>query len=589
MNYREEYRRWCESELFDEATRAECRALRDEREIEDRFYKTLTFGTGGLRGELGAGTNRMNEYTVGKATQGLADRINACGQGGSVVIAYDSRRMSAEFALSTACIFAANGVKAYLFRELRPTPMLSFAVRFLHATAGVVITASHNPPQYNGYKVYWSDGGQIVPPYDEEIIACVNAVDDYSAVRRIGEEEACRRGLLVYLGNEVDDAYHAALRSLSCDAASRGGRARDLKIVYTPLNGTGNLPVRRALREAGFSDVFVVKEQEAPDGNFPTLALPNPEDPRAFDLALRLAAEVGADLVLATDPDADRLGLYARDGKSGEYKPFTGNMSGILLADYLLSRRAEQGLLPACRADGALVTTVVSSKMAHALAAAYGLTVIETLTGFKYIGEQIKRFGEARERNGGRLDHTKGAFAFEFGFEESYGCLAGTYARDKDAVGAALLLCEAAAYYRDKGLTLWDRMLQLYERYGYYRESLASFSYGGADGAARIRALMQSLRAAEPRALGGETVVAVRDYLCGTRKDLRTGKTQPVGLPRSNVLYFELEHGGWCCARPSGTEPKIKFYFGAKGKDFSEADTKAESIRKALVALANEE
>ena len=582
-DYLAEWRRWCTDPVFDGATRAQAAAMSDE-EKKDAFYRSLSFGTGGLRGVLGAGTNRMNVYTVGRATQGLADFIRSQTGEGSVVIAYDSRRMSAEFALDSACILAANGVKAYLFEGLRPTPELSFAVRRLRATAGIVITASHNPPAYNGYKVYWSDGGQIVPPYDARIIAAIGAVRDYAAIRRISEREAAARGLLVRIGEEVDGRYVQAVKDLVLRPALVREMGKRLKIVYTPLHGTGNLPVRRVLAELGFEHVFVVPEQAEPDGNFPTVEYPNPEDKRAFALALALAEREQADLVLATDPDADRLGVYCRT-KAGEYVSFTGNMSGLLIADYVLSARREQGLLPARAADGALVTTVVSSDMVYPVAAEYGLTVIETLTGFKYIGEQIKLFEEAARANGGRPDGAKGAYVFEFGFEESYGCLAGTYARDKDAVAAVTLLCEAAAYHASRGETLWDAMLAMYEKYGFYEEDLASLTLQGADGAHRIAQMMEDLRAHPPAQLAGMRVLALRDYAAGVRRDLALGQESATGLPASNVLYFELEEEAWCCVRPSGTEPKIKFYFGAKGKTMQSAKENVRRLRQALLGL----
>ena len=515
MDVKAEYTRWCTDPVFDEATHAELRSISDEKEIEDRFYKNLSFGTGGLRGVIGAGTNRMNLYTVGKATQGLADFIRTQTQSGSVAIAYDSRRMSPEFAMRAACILAANGIKAYLFESLRPTPELSFAVRFLHATAGIVITASHNPPQYNGYKVYWSDGGQIVPPYDKRIIDCVNAVKDYDCVRTMSEEEAKRSGMLEIIGKEIDDAYMAAIKTLVLEHGAIQKMAKDIRIVYTPLNGTGYMPVTRVLSELGFEQVFTVPEQSQPDGNFPTLRYPNPEDPAAFSYALALAEKVNADIILATDPDADRLGVYAKDSATGKYMPFTGNMSGLLIAEYELSRREEKGLLPADRADGALVTTIVSSNMAFPIARAYGLSVVEVLTGFKYIGEQIKLFEEAREKNGGKLDHKKGAYEYEFGFEESYGCLVGTHARDKDAVVAVMALCEAAAYYKSIGKTLWDQMLEIYAKYGYYREALESITIPGAKGAEKIEAIIAGLRADIPQTIGEEKVIAMRDYRAG--------------------------------------------------------------------------
>ena len=586
MNYLEEYKRWCTDPVFDEETRRELSALADEKEIEDRFYKTLTFGTGGLRGVIGAGTNRMNIYTVGKATQGLADFINSETADGSVAIAYDSRRMSSEFALRAACILAANGIRAYLFESLRPTPELSFAVRYLHATAGIVITASHNPPQYNGYKVYWSDGGQIVPPYDKKIIDRVNAVSDYGAVRTMSEAEAKRQGMIEVIGKEVDDAYMDALKRVVLRPEVIRKMAKDIKIVYTPLNGTGYMPVTRVLKELGFENVRVVPQQAQPDGNFPTLRYPNPEDPAAFALALELAEQTDADIVLATDPDADRLGVYAKDGATGRYMPFTGNMSGLLIAEYELSQREALGLLPADRADGALVTTIVSSNMAYPLARAYGLTVIEVLTGFKYIGEQIKRFEEAKAANGGAPDHTKGAYEYEFGFEESYGCLVGTHARDKDAVVAVMALCEAAAYYKSQGMTLCDQMRVIYEKYGFYREALESVTIPGAEGAAKIEAIISDLRKNAPREIGGQKVLALRDYRAGTRTSLQDGRVAELALPQSNVLYFELEEDGWCCVRPSGTEPKIKFYFGVRGADMRAADEKLLRLKEGLLALA---
>ena len=579
-----EWKRWCTDPVFDEATRAEAAAM-SPKEREDAFYRELTFGTGGLRGIIGAGTNRMNIYTVGKATQGLADFIRAQGEQGSAVIAYDSRRMSREFARDCACILAANGVKAYLFDSLRPTPELSFAVRYLGATAGIVITASHNPPAYNGYKVYWSDGGQIVPPYDREIISAIRAVKDYSAIRRMAPEEAQSRGLVTVIGKEVDDAYTAELKKLVLRPDVVRDMGKRLKIVYTPLNGTGNLPVRRVLAELGFEHVYVVPEQEQPDGSFPTLRYPNPEDPAAFAYALELAKKKQADLVLATDPDADRLGVYCRT-KEGEYVSFTGNMSGLLIADYVLAARREKGLLPVPARDGAIVTTVVSSDMVYPVAAEYGLSVIRTLTGFKYIGEQIHRFEQARAANGGRTDAGKGAYTFEFGFEESYGCLMGTYARDKDAVMAVVALCEAAAYCMSRGGTLWDAMLAMYEKYGCYAEGLAGKTLEGADGAQRIAQMMRSLRTDPPAEVDGRRVAAVCDYLSGVRRTLADGGETPTGLPESDVLYFELEDGSWFCVRPSGTEPKIKFYFGVKGTSFEDARRSLGQLGEAVLRLA---
>lgn len=586
MGYKKEYEKWCTSDVFDLATRKELLALTDEKEIEDRFYKQLSFGTGGLRGVIGAGTNRMNIYTVGKASQGLANFINSRTDKGSIAIAYDSRIMSYEFALDSALIFAANGIKAYLFEGLRPTPELSFAVRELQTTAGIVITASHNPPQYNGYKVYWSDGGQIVAPYDKLIIDEVNKIADYNIIKRISKEEAVNKGLLEFIGKEIDDKYISELKALVLNADILEKYAKDIKIVYTPLNGTGNIPVRRILRELWFENVWVVPEQENPDGNFPTLEYPNPEDKKAFTYALNLAKQVDADIVLATDPDADRLGIYVKDEKTGKYTPFTGNMSGLLIAEYELSQKAEKDLLPAERKNGAIVTTIVSSKMAYDIAREYGLTVKEVLTGFKFIGEQIKIFEKAKAANGGELDCSKDALEYEFGYEESYGCLVGTHARDKDAVVAVMALCEAAAYYKAKGATLCDQMQNIYKKYGYYLEDLESITLKGADGSLKITAIMDKLRNDSPKSFGGCKVLAVRDYRDKVRFDKLNNIKEQLNLPVSNVLYFELENNGWCCARPSGTEPKIKFYFGVKGKNLSEAQELLLAVKRDLMKIA---
>ena len=585
MNYQEEYRKWSTNPVFDQNTREELLSLSDEKEIEDRFYKELSFGTGGLRGVVGAGTNRMNYYTVGKATQGLANFIKSQTDNGIVVIAYDSRNMSYEFAFDSALIFAANGIKCFLFESLRPTPELSFAVRELKAIAGVVITASHNPPQYNGYKVYWSDGGQIVAPYDRLILAEINKIKDYAAIKRLKREVALSNGLLCLIGKEVDNKYYKALKGLMLNRHAVQQYAKDIKIVYTPLNGTGNIPVRTILNDLGYEKVWVVPEQEKPDGNFPTLKYPNPEDPKAFCYALSLAREKSADIVLATDPDADRLGVYVKDSQTEEYIPLTGNMSGALLAEYILSQRNAKGFLPNDRRNGALVTTIVSSKIAYDIAAAYGLTVIEVLTGFKFIGEQIELFEQAKNKNGGVLDWSSGAYEFEFGFEESYGCLAGTYARDKDAVAAVMILCEAAAFYKSQGMTLWDQMQNIYRKYGYYAEDLQSVTLEGVDGLQRITAIMNELRSCPPKEISGIKVLALRDYECGLRTDFANGNQKTINLPKSNVLYFELENNGWFCVRPSGTEPKIKFYFGVKSMDSESASRELKRIETQICAL----
>ena len=573
MNVMETYQFWCEDSYFDENTKEELKAIAgDEKEIEDRFYKNLEFGTGGLRGVIGAGTNRMNIYTVRKATQGLANFIlkeNAQEKG--VAIAFDSRRMSPEFSKEAALCLAANGIHAYLFESLRPTPMLSFALRKLGCTAGIVVTASHNPPEYNGYKVYWEDGAQVTAPKDTEIIDCVNAIEDFTTIRTMSEEEAKKAGLLTIIGKEIDDAYMEELKKLVLHPEAIKEVAKDLKIVYTPLHGTGNLPVRRILKELGFEQVYVVPEQSEPDGNFPTVSYPNPEDKKAFALALELAKKVDADLVLATDPDADRLGVYAKDSKTGEYQVFTGNMSGMLICEYELSQKKALGILPE---DGAVVTTIVSTNMADAVAAAYNQTLIKTLTGFKYIGEQIKLF----EQNG---EHS-----YQFGFEESYGCLVGTHARDKDAVVAVMALCEAAAYYRTQGKTLWDQMLTIFGTYGYYKEDLYTITLKGIEGTQKIQEIMDNLRKQTPEQIGSYKVLEFYDYKEDVKKDMVTGEVGKSGLPKSNVLYFALENDTWCCARPSGTEPKLKFYMGVKGNSMQNAISQLEDLTAAVKEMA---
>ena len=568
-NVKKNYEYWCTSPIFDDATKSELKSLGgNEDEIFDRFYRVLEFGTGGLRGVIGAGTNRMNFYTVGKATQGLANFINKQGAAAKgVAIAFDSRRMSPEFADTAACVLAANGIKAYIFDSLRPTPELSFALRTLGCTAGIVVTASHNPPEYNGYKVYWEDGAQITAPKDAQIIGEVNAIKDYAEIKKMTTEEAKAAGLYEVIGKEIDDKYMEALKKLVLHPEAIKQMASSLKIVYTPLHGTGNVPVRRVLKELGFEQVTVVPEQELPDGNFPTVSYPNPEDKKAFALALDLAKKIDADLVLATDPDADRLGVYAKDTKTGEYKVFTGNMSGMLICEYEMSQKKALGILPE---NGALVTTIVSSNMAQAVAKEYGMKFIECLTGFKYIGEQIKFFEQS------------GSNEYVFGFEESYGCLVGTHARDKDAVVAVMALCEAAAYYKTQGITLWDQMLNIYNKYGYYKEDLFTMTFKGADGAKKMQDMMDAYRKNTPKQVGAYKVLRLRDYKNDVITDLATGETVPTGLPKSNVLYFELENDAWFCVRPSGTEPKIKFYAGIKGTSLEDSAKKLDELMEAI-------
>ena len=557
MDYQERYREWLENDYFDADTKAELTAIKEnDNEIKERFYKDLEFGTAGLRGVIGAGTNRMNIYTVRKATQGLANYILKNGaEDRGVAIAYDSRRMSPEFADESARCLAANGIKAYVFESLRPTPELSFAVRKLNCIAGINITASHNPPEYNGYKVYWEDGAQITPPHDTGIMAEVEAVTDYAAVKTMNLEEAKEAGLYEVIGAAVDDAYMEELKKQVLHQDAIDQMNKELKIVYSPLHGTGNIPVRRILKELGFENVYVVKEQELPDGEFPTVSYPNPEAREAFELGLKLAEEV--DLVLATDPDADRLGVYVKDTKSGEYKVLTGNMSGCLLADYEISQREAVKGLPE---DGCLIKSIVTSNMAKVIAESYGVKLIDVLTGFKFIGQQILEF----EKTG------KGTYLF--GFEESYGCLIGTYARDKDAVVATMALCEAAAYYKTLGKTLWDAMIDMYEKYGYYKDDIQSITLKGIEGLEKIQNILETLRKEPPAEIGGYKVQRARDYKAGTIKDLGTGETSDTGLPASNVLYYELENDAWVCVRPSGTEPKVKFYYGIKGNSLENAD-----------------
>lgn len=574
MDYKKIYEEWLSNPYFDEETKKELKSIaNDENEIKERFYTELEFGTGGLRGIIGAGINRMNIYTVRKATQGLANYIIRAGkQAQGVAIAFDSRRMSPEFAKETALCLCANGIPVYIFESLRPTPELSFALRELGCVAGVNITASHNPPEYNGYKAYWEDGAQITPPHDVEILKEVKAVTDFAAVKTMTEEEAVAAGLYHVIGKEIDDKYMETLKKLVLRPDCIKAMAKELKIVYTPLHGTGNLPVRRVLAELGFENVYVVKEQELPDGNFPTVSYPNPEAAEAFTLGLKLAKEVDADLVLANDPDADRLGVYVKDTKSGEYIALTGNMSGCLLADYEIGQRKELFGLPA---DGALIETIVTTDMAKAIAKYYGVALYECLTGFKFIGQKMLDF------------ELNGTGTYLFGFEESYGCLIGDHARDKDAIVATMALCEAAAYYKTKNMTLWDAMIELYDRYGYYKDGIVSVTMKGIEGLGKIQGIMDSLRENPPAEVGGCKVLAIRDYKKDTIKNLATGEVTKTGLPASNVLYFEMENNTWICVRPSGTEPKIKLYFGVVGTSLEDADTKAKAMADSVNAMIN--
>ena len=574
MDYKEIYNQWLENPYFDEATKEELKSIKDdENEIKERFYMDLEFGTAGLRGIIGAGTNRMNIYVVRRATQGLANyiaKVDKKSQG--VAIAYDSRHMSPEFAQEAALCLAANGIKAYIFETLRPTPELSFAVRHLGCVAGINVTASHNPPEYNGYKVYWEDGAQITPPHDSGIMGEVKAISDWNTVKTMDKEDAVKAGLFEVIGQAVDDAYMAELKKQIIHMDAIQAEGKNLKIVYTPLHGTGNIPARRILKELGFENVYVVPEQELPNGDFPTVSYPNPEAAEAFELGLKLAKEVDADIVLATDPDADRLGVRVKD-KNGEYHDLTGNMSGCLLANYELSqRKAVNGSLPE---DGALVKTIVTTNLADAIAKGYNVNLIEVLTGFKYIGQQILGF----ENSG------KGTYLF--GFEESYGCLIGTYARDKDAIVATMALCEAAAYYKTQGKTLWDAMIDMYEEFGYYKDAIQAVTMKGIEGLQKIQEIMTTLRQNPPAEFAGHKVTAVRDYKLDEITDLATGEKKPTGLPNSNVLYYELTDDAWVCVRPSGTEPKVKFYYGVKGTSLADADEKSDAMGKAVLEMVD--
>ena len=571
--YLVKYEKWLNDPCFDENTKKELKEIKgNDKEIEDRFYKDLEFGTAGLRGVIGAGTNRMNKYTVGKATQGLANFILKEGtQDKGVAIAYDSRHMSKEFSEETALCLNANGIKTYVFESLRPVPELSFTVRKLGCTAGVMITASHNPPEYNGYKVYWDDGAQIVLPKDKQIIDEVNAITDFSTIKTMDKKEAVEKGLYVQIGKEVDDDFVNTLKSLVLNPDVIKKEQDNVTIVYTPLHGAGNVPVQRVLKELGFTHVYVVPEQENPDGDFPTVSYPNPEDKKAFKLALELAEKVDADVVLATDPDSDRLGVYSKD-ENGEYVPYTGNMSAILIAEYELSQKKEKGLLPD---NGAIITTIVSSNMTKDLAKEYNLTMFETLTGFKWIGEKIRQFEE-----------NNNSYSYQFGFEESYGCLISPHARDKDGISAVMALCEATAYYKSKGITLWEQMINIYKKYGFYKEGQVSITLKGADGAEQIKAMMEKMRKNPPKKLGSYDVLEVRDYKEHTIVKADGTKLE-TDLPTSNVLYYDLNDNSWCCVRPSGTEPKIKFYMGVKGKSMEEAEQKLEELTEAMKKYSN--
>ena len=562
MSYKENYKSWCESSIFDEETKKELLEIsNNEKEIEDRFYKELEFGTAGLRGIMGAGLNRMNKYTVGKATQGLANFIKSKnGEERGVAISYDSRNNSKEFSEIAALCLNANGIKAYIFDRLSPVPELSFAVRKLKCIAGIMITASHNPPKYNGYKVYGEDGAQIVFPVDKEIMQEVKNIKDFSEIKQISKEEAIKENLYNVIGEEIHTLYIEEVKKLLLNKEAIR-KQENLSIVYTPLHGTGNIPVQSVLKEIGFKNVHIVKEQEMPDGNFPTVDYPNPEDKKAFKLALELAQKVDAEIVLATDPDADRLGVFVKNENG--YIPLTGNMSALLILEYILSQKSERNILPE---NSIVVKSIVSSTMVKPMVDFYNVKLEEVLTGFKYIGEKIKKYEEHKEYN------------FIFGYEESYGCLAGTYARDKDGIAAVALLCEAAAYYKENGISLWEQMQNIYKKYGFYKEGVKQITLEGIDGADKIKNIMSNLRENAPKKFGNFQVEKIRDYENQTILDLKTNKIEKMDMPKSNVLYYVLSNDAWIAVRPSGTEPKIKYYIGVKGNSQEEADKMLEEL-----------
>lgn len=574
MNYKEKYNDWLSNPLIDEETKEELKSIsNDENEIEERFFQDLEFGTAGLRGVLGAGTNRMNKYTVGKANQGLANYIIKQGrQDKGVAISFDSRHMSKEFTELSALILNANGIKTYVFDTLHPTPMLSFAVRFYGCTAGIMITASHNPRNYNGYKAYWNDGCQVSAPKDKEIIDEVNAITDFSLIKTMDKAEAVEKGLYNVIPESFDDEYMKKVMEQSLNADMIKSVADNFTIVYTPLNGTGNIPVRRALKEAGFKNVFVVPEQENPDGNFTTVPYPNPEDPKAFEYAINLAKEKNADIIVGTDPDCDRMGSVVKN-HDGSYSVISGNMAGALLADYILSQRTEKGLMPE---NPAMIKTIVTSKMTDEIAAKYNTKVFDVLTGFKHIAGKIREFDKNKN------------YKFVFGFEESFGYLSGDYVRDKDAVVSTMLICELAAFYKSRGLTLADGIEELYEKYGYFGDRVKSITLTGIDGLEKIRKIMIELRKNQPKSLGGAEIVSIGDYKTGEILNIETNEIKKSTLPSSDVLQYTLSDSSWICIRPSGTEPKIKIYTGTKAGSMKEAEALAEKIEGSMLALIDE-
>lgn len=576
MDYKEVYNSWLNDEYFDKNTKNELLNIKDnEKEIEERFYKNLEFGTGGLRGIIGAGINRVNIYTISKATQGFANYILSqpdYNPNKGVAIGYDSRFMSSEFAEISALVLNGNNIKTYLFDELRPTPMVSFAIRELNCIGGVVITASHNPPEYNGYKVYGSDGGQVTFPKDKEIIHHVDKIKDFKMIKKADKQKAIEDGLFNIIGKEIDDKYDENVLSQILNKDIINEVSKTLKIVYTPIHGTGNKPVRRILEKAGFKNIHIVKEQEMPDSNFSTVGYPNPEDPNAFKLALKLADEVKADIIVGTDPDADRVGAVVKNN-NGDYIFLSGNMVGILLTEYILSQKKQKGTLSN---KGIIISTVVSSNMTEKIAKEYDVDYLNVLTGFKFIGEKIKQFEETKSND------------YIFGFEESYGCLSGTYARDKDAVVATMLICELAAFYKSKGLTLYEGLKELYKKYGYFKEGIKSITLKGIEGIKDMEKVMNYLRTSIPKDINNSKVIEFRDYRTGEIKNILNNSISISDLPKSNVIYFVLEDESWFCVRPSGTEPKIKIYFGVKEDTEEKANEMLDSLMNSIMTIIDE-
>lgn len=571
MLYREKYNDWLESKIVDEKMKDELRSIKDENEIEDRFYKDLEFGTGGLRGIIGAGSNRMNIYTVSKATQGFANYLNKSFENPSVAIAYDSRNMSKEFSKAAALTLCANNIKVYLYEDLRPTPMLSFAVRYLNCTGGIVVTASHNPKEYNGYKVYDEFGGQVTDEKANIIINEVNKIGNFDEINTMKEEEALEKELLVYTGEELDKAYIDSVKSLTIRKELVKEKANDLKVIYTPIHGSGNMPVRRVLKELGYTGVCVVKEQEMPDGNFPTASYPNPEEPAVFKLALEMAKTENPDVIFATDPDADRIGVVVKDSE-GEYRVLTGNQTGLLLTQYILDALKEEGELSE---DGVIIKTIVTTDGTKKIAEAYNVELIEVLTGFKYIGEKIQGFEVNKNKT------------YLFGFEESYGYLAGDFVRDKDAVIAAMLIAEMTLFYKEKGKSLFDGLVELYEKYGYFKETLVSFELKGKEGSEKISNCIDSLRNEKLVEVNGVKIITKYDYKLSVEEDMATGSKKEINLPKSNVLKFVLENGAWFVVRPSGTEPKMKAYVAVEGSSLKDSEEQLEKFKNEVVNLIN--